>query len=105
MAPACPAPVAPPGVAPHAGPMTEQTSTTDGSGRQTLTVELTVSITDADALVQAVRESTPKDALAPDDIREEDRASSSLVAGLSKAVKGLSVPGVQIHDATVVSPR
>ena len=69
--------------------------------QQTMTVEVTLDITDEDALVGAVRDSTPADSLQPDDIRPEDRTSAALVAGLSKAVKGLDVPGVIINQAKV----
>ena len=69
--------------------------------KHTLTLELQVDVTDEDALVGAVRDSTPEDSLQPDDIRPEDRAASSLVAGVSKAAKGLQVPGVTIESATV----
>ncbi|GIG29701.1 hypothetical protein [Cellulomonas marina] len=68
----------------------------------TLTLELQVDITDEDALVDAVRASTPEDSLQPDDIRPEDRAASSLVAAFSKAGKDLQVPGLTIQDVKVV---
>lgn len=71
--------------------------------KHTLTITLEAEITDEDALVQAVGSDTPDESLAPDDIREEDRASSSLVAGVSKAVKDLSVPGVEMGEVKVVS--
>jgi hypothetical protein len=67
----------------------------------TLTITLTAEITDEQALVEAVESHTPEDSLSPDDIREDDRASASLVAGVSKALKDLSVPGVEISDPTV----
>lgn len=71
--------------------------------KHTLTITLEAEITDEDALVQAVGSDTPDESLTPDDIREEDRASSSLVAGVSKAVKDLSVPGVEMGEVKVVS--
>ncbi|WP_129336168.1 hypothetical protein [Cellulomonas endophytica] len=70
--------------------------------KHTLTLELQVDVTDEAALVDAVRDSTPEDSLQPDDIREEDRTASSLVAAFSKAAKGLSVPGVDVHEAKVL---
>lgn len=73
--------------------------------QQRMTIELTVDITDENALVDSVRDSTPEDALQPDDIRPQDRASSALVAGLSKAVKALSIPGVTVNAAKVLSPK
>lgn len=69
----------------------------------TLTITLDATITDEDALVGAVESDTPEDSLSPHDIREEDRASSALVAGISKALKNLSVPGVEIGQPKVVS--
>lgn len=71
--------------------------------KHTLTITVEAEITDADALVQAVESDTPEDSLSPDDIREEDRASSTLVAGVSKALKGMSVPGVELGEVKVVS--
>ena len=69
----------------------------------TLTITLDAEITDEDALVESVRSDTPEGSLSPDDIREEDRASSTLVAAVSKAIKDLSVPGVEIGDPKVVA--
>lgn len=69
----------------------------------TLTITLDATITDEDALVQAVDSDTPEDSLSPQDIREEDRAASTLVAGISKALKDLSVPGVEIGEPKVVA--
>lgn len=69
----------------------------------TLTITLDATITDEDALVQAVESDTPEDSLSPQDIREEDRAASTLVAGISKALKDLSVPGVEIGEPKVVA--
>lgn len=74
-----------------------------GMSKHTLTITLDAEITDEDALVEAVESDTPEGSLSPDDIREEDRASSSLVAGVSKAVKDLSVPGVTIGEPKVVA--
>lgn len=71
--------------------------------KHTLTITLDAEITDEDALVQAVQADTPEDSLSPDDIREEDRAASSLVAGISKALKDLTVPGVEIGEPKVVA--
>jgi hypothetical protein len=71
--------------------------------KHTLTISVEAEITDEDALVQAVESDTPEDSLSPDDIREEDRASSTLVAGVSKALKGMSVPGVELGEVKVVS--
>lgn len=71
--------------------------------KHTLTITLDAEITDEAALVEAVESDTPEGSLSPDDIREEDRAPSSLVAGVSKALKGLSVPGVTIGEAKVVA--
>ena len=71
--------------------------------KHTLTMTLDAEITDEAALVEAVESDTPEDSLSPDDIREEDRAASSLVAGVSKALKDLSVPGVTIGEAKVVA--
>lgn len=71
--------------------------------KHTLTITLDAEITDEDALVDAVRSDTPEDSLSPQDIREEDRASSALVAGVSKALKDLSVPGVEIGEPKVVA--
>ena len=71
--------------------------------KHTLTITLDAEITDEDALVQAVESDTPDDSLSPEDIREEDRAASSLVAGVSKALKGISVPGVEIGEPKVVA--
>ncbi|WP_156875755.1 hypothetical protein [Ornithinimicrobium pekingense] len=71
--------------------------------KHTLTITLDAEITDEDALVEAVESDTPEGSLSPDDIREEDRASSSLVAGVSKAIKDLSVPGVTIGEPKVVA--
>jgi len=71
--------------------------------KHTLTITLDAEITDEDALVQAVESDTPDDSLSPDDIREEDRAASTLVAGVSKALKGISVPGVEIGEPKVVA--
>lgn len=69
----------------------------------TLTITLDATITDEDALVQAVESDTPEDSLSPQDIREEDRAASTLVAGISKALKDLSVPGVEIGEPKVIA--
>jgi hypothetical protein len=71
--------------------------------KHTLTITLDAEITDEAALIEAVGSDTPEDSLSPDDIREEDRASSSLVAGVSKALKDLSVAGVSIGEAKVVA--
>ncbi|MEE6274545.1 hypothetical protein V2J56_14440 [Georgenia sp. MJ206] len=71
--------------------------------KHTLTIEIDAEITDEAALVESVRESTPEGSLSPDDIREEDRASSSLVAGVSKALKDLAVPGVTISEPKVTT--
>lgn len=71
--------------------------------KHTLTITLDADITDEDALVEAVESDTPEDSLSPNDIREEDRASSALVAGVSKALKDLSVAGVQISEPKVVA--
>ncbi|MEE6295370.1 hypothetical protein [Georgenia wangjunii] len=71
--------------------------------KHTLTIEIDAEITDEAALVESVRESTPEGSLSPDDIREEDRASSSLVAGVSKALKDLAVPGVAISEPKVTT--
>lgn len=71
--------------------------------KQTLTITVEAEITDEDALVHAVEADTPEDSLSPGDIREEDRASSTLVAGVSKALKGMSVPGVELGEVKVVS--
>ncbi|WP_131104616.1 hypothetical protein [Ornithinimicrobium sufpigmenti] len=71
--------------------------------KHTLTIRLDAEITDEDALVQAVQADTPEDSLSPDDIREEDRAASSLVAGISKALRDLTVPGVEIGEPKVVA--
>jgi hypothetical protein len=71
--------------------------------KHTLTVELEAEITDQAALVDFVRSETPEGSLTPDDIREEDRAGSSVVAGVSKALKSLSVPGVAIREPRVTS--
>jgi len=71
--------------------------------KHTLTITLDAEITDQDALVQAVEADTPEGSLAPNDIREDDRASASLVAGISKALKNLSVPGVEIAEPKVVA--
>jgi hypothetical protein len=69
----------------------------------TLTIEIDAEITDEAALVEAVRSDTPEDSLSPDDIREEDRAASALVAGVSKALKGIAVPGVRIAEPRVTA--
>lgn len=69
----------------------------------TLTITLDAEIADEAALVEAVRSDTPEGSLSPDDIREEDRASSSLVAAVSKALKDLIVPGVEIREPKVVA--
>lgn len=69
----------------------------------TLTITLDAEITDEAALVESVRSHTPDDSLSPDDIREEDRASATLVAGVSKALKDLAVPGVEIGEPKVVA--
>lgn len=69
----------------------------------TLTITLDAEIADEAALVEAVRSDTPEGSLSPDDIREEDRASSSLVAAVSKALKDLTVPGVEIREPKVVA--
>jgi hypothetical protein len=71
--------------------------------RHTLTITLDAEITDEAALVESVRSATPEDSLSPDDIREEDRPAATLVAGVSKALKDLSVPGVQIGEPKVVA--
>ena len=71
--------------------------------KHTLTITLDADITDQDALVRAVESDTPEDSLSPEDIREEDRASATLVAGVSKALKDLSVPGVEIGEPKVVA--
>lgn len=71
--------------------------------KHTLTITLDAEITDEAALVEAVESDTPEGSLSPDDIREEDRTPSSLVAGVSKALKDLSVPGVTIGEAKVVA--
>lgn len=71
--------------------------------KHTLTITLDAEITDEAALVEAVESDTPAGSLSPDDIREEDRAPLSLVAGVSKALKDLSVPGVSIGEAKVVA--
>lgn len=71
--------------------------------KHTLTIELDADITDEAALVESVRADTPDDSLSPDDIREEDRASAALVAGVSKALKELSVPGVDIGEPRVAA--
>ncbi|WP_298747295.1 hypothetical protein [uncultured Serinicoccus sp.] len=69
--------------------------------KHTLTITLDADITDEDALVESVEQDTPEDSLSPQDIREEERAASSLVAGVSKALKDLSVPGVEISQPKV----
>ena len=69
----------------------------------TLTITVDAEIVDETALVDAVSSDTPEGSLSPDDIREEDRAASSLVAAVSKALKERSVPGVEIHGPKVVS--
>ncbi|MFW5471304.1 hypothetical protein ACOCJ4_14815 [Knoellia sp. CPCC 206435] len=69
----------------------------------TLTITVDAEITDEAALIESVQSDTPEGSLSPDDIREEDRASSTLVAGVSKALKGLSVPGVEIREPKVVA--
>lgn len=69
----------------------------------TLTITVDAEIVDETALVEAVSSDTPEGSLSPDDIREEDRAASTLVAAVSKALKGLTVPGVEIHEPKVVS--
>ena len=69
----------------------------------TLTITVDAEIVDETALVDAVSSDTPEGSPSPDDIREEDRAASSLVAAVSKALKELSVPGVEIHGPKVVS--
>ncbi|KUG55617.1 hypothetical protein AVL62_04700 [Serinicoccus chungangensis] len=69
--------------------------------KHTLTITLDADITDEDALVESVEQDTPEDSLSPHDIREEERAASSLVAGVSKALKELSVPGVEISQPKV----
>lgn len=71
--------------------------------KHTLTITLDAEITDEGALVQAVESDTPEDSLSPDDIREEDRAAAALVAGVSKALRGISVPGVEISEPKVVA--
>lgn len=71
--------------------------------KHTLTITLDAEITDEAALVESVASATPEGSLSPEDIREEDRASSTLVAGVSKALKDLSVPGVEIGEPKVVS--
>lgn len=50
-----------------------------------------------------MRSDTPEGSLSPDDIREEDRGAATLVAGVSKELKGLSVPGVGIGEPKVVA--
>ena len=69
----------------------------------TLTITVDAEITDESALIESVQSDTPEGSLSPDDIREEDRAASTLVAGVSKALKGLSVPGVEISEPKVVA--
>lgn len=69
----------------------------------TLTITVDAEITDEGALVEAVRSGTPDGSLSPDDIREEDRAASTLVAGVSKALKDLAVPGVELREPKVVA--
>lgn len=69
----------------------------------TLTITVDAEITDEAALIESVRSDTPEGSLSPDDIREEDRAASTLVAGVSKALKALEVPGVAIHEPKVVT--
>ena len=59
----------------------------------TLTITVDAEITDEAALIESVQSDTPEGSLSPDDIREEDRAASTLVAGVSKALKALAVPG------------
>lgn len=71
--------------------------------KHTLTIKLDAEITDESALIESVESDTPEDSLSPHDIREEDRASSTLVAGISKALKDLSVPGVEIGEPKVVA--
>jgi hypothetical protein len=71
--------------------------------KHTLTITLDAEITDEDALVESVASATPEGSLSPQDIREDDRASATLVAGISKALKNLSVPGVEIGDPKVVA--
>lgn len=71
--------------------------------KHTLTITLDAEITDEAALVESVQSETPGDSLSPQDIREEDRATATLVAGVSKALKGLSVPGVEIGEPKVVA--
>ncbi|MGC5583420.1 hypothetical protein ACQE98_16870 [Ornithinimicrobium sp. W1679] len=71
--------------------------------KHTLTITVDAEITDEEALVQSVRSDTPEDSLSPDDIREEDRASAALVAGISKALRDLSVPGVDIDEPKVAA--
>lgn len=74
-----------------------------GMTKHTLTITLDADITDEDALVESVQSATPEDSLSPDDIRAEDRAAASLVAGVSKALKDLSVPGVEISEPKVAA--
>lgn len=71
--------------------------------KHTLTITVDAEITDEEALVDSVRSETPEDSLSPDDIREEDRASAALVAGVSKALRDLSVPGVEIDEPKVAA--
>ncbi len=71
--------------------------------KHTLTIEVEAEIADEAALVDFVRSETPEDSLSPDDIREEDRAASSVVAGVSKALKELSVPGLTIREPRVTA--
>jgi len=69
----------------------------------TLTITLDAEITDETALIESVESDTPEGSLSPDDIREEDRAAATLVAGVSKALKGLEVPGVEIRQPKIVA--
>ncbi|MDD9207030.1 hypothetical protein PU560_11205 [Georgenia sp. 10Sc9-8] len=69
----------------------------------TLTITLDADITDEAALIESVQSDTPDGSLSPEDIREEDRASSTLVAAVSKAIKDLSVPGVEIGEPKVAA--
>lgn len=71
--------------------------------KHTLTITLDAEITDEGALVESVESATPEDSLSPGDIREDDRAPATLVAGISKALKDLSVPGVEISGLKVVA--
>ncbi len=71
--------------------------------KHTLTIKMDAEITDEGALVESVESATPEDSLSPRDIREDDRAFATLVAGISKALKNVSVPGVEISGLEVVA--